>query len=96
MYRYNSMDIFFALEDSNRRQIIEMLATRGQLSASQISKMFYVSPPAISQHLKVLREADLVKVEKKEQKRLYSINPEKMLELETWAKKLQTVKFTKI
>ena len=65
-----------------------MLAARGQLSASQISHKFQVTPPAISQHLKVLREAKLVDMEKHAQMRLYTINPDKISELEGWAKKM--------
>ena len=56
----NTYDIFNALAEPTRRDIIEMLATKGQLSASDISTSFKVSAPAISQHLKVLREARLV------------------------------------
>jgi len=44
------------------------------------------SPPAISQHLKTLREANLVRVEKRAQKRIYYVNPEPMKELENWVK----------
>ena len=51
------MDVFSALAEPNRRRIMEMLASKGQLSASDISQRFAVSPPAISQHLKVLRDA---------------------------------------
>jgi DNA-binding transcriptional ArsR family regulator len=82
------MDIFSALAEPTRRNIIEMLAVKGQLSATDISNKFHISPPAISQHLKVLREANLVQMEKKAQQRLYKINPEKMGELEEWIKKL--------
>ena len=45
-----------------------------------------MSAPAISQHLKVLREARLVRVEKRAQHRIYYVNPEPMKELETWIK----------
>lgn len=78
------MDIFSALAEPNRRHIIEILASHGQLSASDISDKFNITPPAISQHLKVLREAKLVQVEKKAQQRIYKINPRKMDELEQW------------
>lgn len=80
------MDKFSALADPTRRTILEMLARRGQLSATEISDKFQVSPSAISQHLKVLREANLVQMEKRAQQRLYQINPEAMVELEAWAK----------
>lgn len=82
------MDIFTALAEPTRRNIVELLAMKGQLSASDISSKFNVSPPAISQHLKVLRDTNLVRVEKRAQQRIYKINPEKMHEIEVWIKKL--------
>jgi DNA-binding transcriptional ArsR family regulator len=86
---YNApVDIFNALADPTRRKIIELLADSGPLSASDICSRFPVSPPAISQHLKLLREAQLVQVEKQAQQRIYRINPQAMLELEDWAKRL--------
>ena len=84
---YNvAMDRFDALADPNRRKIIELLANHGELSATQICDRFKVSPPAISQHLKILREANLVTMQKKAQQRIYQVNPDAMLELESWAK----------
>jgi len=82
------MDVFYALADPTRRKILELLASRGRMSATEIYKHFAVSPPAISQHLKVLREARLVMMEKHAQQRLYQINPQAMLELENWSKRL--------
>ncbi len=81
------MDLFSALSDPTRRNIIEMLASSGQLSASDISDKFSVSPPAISQHLKVLRNANLVQMEKRAQKRIYQINPK----AKDWVKKMMTL-----
>jgi DNA-binding transcriptional ArsR family regulator len=49
---------------------------------------FYVSASAISQHLKVLREANLVEMEKQAQKRIYQINPDAIYEIEEWVKKM--------
>jgi DNA-binding transcriptional ArsR family regulator len=87
---YNTgMDKFHALADPTRRQIIENLAKYGQLSATEIAAQFPISPQAISQHLKILREAGLVQVEKRAQQRIYRIDPEAMLELEDWARKLR-------
>ena len=88
MLYYAAMDIFSALAEPTRRSILEMLASHGQLSATAISRKFRVSPPAISQHLKILREARLVLMEKHAQQRIYAINPEAMSELEEWAKKM--------
>jgi DNA-binding transcriptional ArsR family regulator len=83
------MDSFHALADPTRRKIIEILARKGQLPATEIYEHFDVSPQAVSQHLKVLRQANLVRVEKQAQQRLYQINPAAMLELEDWARQLR-------
>ncbi len=82
------MDMFYALAEPNRRRIVEMLANRGQLSASDICDKFDVSPPAISQHLKILREARVVNMEKRAQQRIYQINPQAMLQLQEWAEQI--------
>jgi DNA-binding transcriptional ArsR family regulator len=82
------MDQFVALADSTRRQIIEMLAEHGELSAGDISSSFSMSAPAISQHLKALRDAKLVLMEKRAQQRIYRLNPDAMLELEVWIHRL--------
>src|SRR5438094_4256699 len=82
---YNiSMDMFVALDDPTRRAILEILASSGELSATAIYEHFAVSPQAISQHLKVLREARLVVMEKRAQKHLYRLNPQTLSQFETW------------
>jgi DNA-binding transcriptional ArsR family regulator len=82
------MDIFTAVADPTRRTIIELLAGGDQLSATSIGSHFKTSLAAISQHLKVLREARAVIVEKQAQQRLYSINPDTMHQLEVWASQM--------
>ncbi|HET9221576.1 MAG TPA: metalloregulator ArsR/SmtB family transcription factor [Roseiflexaceae bacterium] len=82
------MDAFAALADPTRRQILELLARDGPISATEIVGHFHISPPAISQHLKVLREAHLVHMDKRAQQRIYRINPDALLELERWATRL--------
>ncbi|GAC1565182.1 MAG: metalloregulator ArsR/SmtB family transcription factor [Ktedonobacteraceae bacterium] len=78
------MDMFVALADPTRRNILEILATSGELSATAIYERFPVSPQAVSQHLKVLREAHLVEMEKRAQKRLYRLNPQTLSQFEEW------------
>lgn len=82
------MDVFYALAEPTRRSIIETLADSGQLPASAIARKFRSSPSAISQHLKVLREAKLVRMEKRKQQRIYYLNPEAIMELENWARQM--------
>jgi len=93
------VDGFSALGDPTRRKILEMLAARGELSAGEIYAKFPISHPAISQHLKVLRQAGLVEVEKRAQQRLYRINPEALAEMEGWLQqttKLWTERFERL
>ncbi len=78
------MDMFVALSDSTRRAILELLASCGELTATDIYGHFPVSPQAVSQHLKVLREAKLVVMEKRAQKHLYRLNPQTLSQFETW------------
>ena len=82
------MDVFGAIAQPTRRSILEMLAEGGQLTASQISQGFRVSAPAISQHLKILRQAQLVRMHKHRQQRIYQINPEAVHEVEDWARQM--------
>ncbi len=81
---YDDMDKFSALAETTRRKMLELLAEGGPLSARDISAQFTISPPAVSQHLKILREAGLVHMEKKAQQRIYHINPEALHEVEAW------------
>ncbi len=83
------MDMFVALADPTRRNILELLATRGELAATAIYEQFPVSPQAVSQHLKVLREANLVEMEKHAQKRLYRLNPQTLSQFEAWVQQMQ-------
>jgi DNA-binding transcriptional ArsR family regulator len=83
------MDMFVAIADQTRRNILELLANSGELPATAIYENFPVSPQAVSQHLKVLREAHLVEMEKRAQKRLYRLNPETLSEFEEWVKQVQ-------
>ena len=78
------MDTFVALADPTRRRILELLAINGELPATAIYEQFPVSPQAISQHLKVLREAHLVEMEKRAQKHVYRLNPHTLSQFEVW------------
>ena len=68
-----------------------MLAEGGQLTVSDIARRFRLSPPAISQHLKILREARLVRMHKHRQQRIYQINPEAVQQVEAWVKNIEAL-----
>ena len=80
--------MFYALADPTRRNIVELLATNGQMTATDICNNFTMSHPAVSQHLRVLREAELVHLEKSAQRHIYSLNPDAIRELEEWVKQM--------
>jgi DNA-binding transcriptional ArsR family regulator len=82
------MPPFAALAEPTRQRIVEMLAVR-ERSAGEIAQACAASAPAISQHLKVLREARLVRVRAEAQRRIYQLSPEGVAELEVWVKQIK-------
>ena len=77
------MDRFVALADPTRRRMVELLGS-GERTAGAIGELFPISAPAVSQHLKVLRESGLVRVRIDGQRRIYSLDPEGFQEMEAW------------
>jgi len=77
------MDALAALADPTRRRIVELLG-RGERSAGDLVGEFDVSAPAISQHLKALREAGLVQVRVDAQRRIYALDPAGLDEIDAW------------
>lgn len=63
-----------ALGDPTRRRLFERLR-QGPCSVTELISIVPITQPAVSQHLKVLRQAQLVKVEKRGQQRIYHLNP---------------------
>jgi DNA-binding transcriptional ArsR family regulator len=82
------MQVLTALADPTRQRIVEMLAAR-ELSAGDIADKFDVSAPAISQHLKVLRDAKLVRVRVDAQRRIYALDQEGFEEMEEWLARIR-------
>lgn len=77
------MDSFTALSDPTRRRIVELLG-EGERPAGAIVAAFGMSAPAISQHLKVLKACRLVRVRVDGQRRIYSLDPDGLDEMEGW------------
>ncbi len=78
-----AMQAFAALGDPTRQRIVEMLAAR-ELSSGEIARRFDMTAPAVSQHLKLLREAGLVQVRRDAQRRIYALDPAGLAELDAW------------
>jgi len=72
-----SRDAYTAIADPTRREILELLLTRGVLPAGEIANHFSrASRPGISRHLRVLRECGVVTVERVGKSQNYALNPE--------------------
>lgn len=75
---------FAALADDTRLAIVEQLIAEGELPAGDLAPGAGISPPAISRHLKVLREAGLVQQRALGTRRLYSARPEGLRIIADW------------
>jgi DNA-binding transcriptional ArsR family regulator len=84
------MQSLAAIADPTRRRIVELLAVR-ERSAGELVDNFDMSAPAISQHLKVLREAGLIVTRADGQSRIQSLNPAGFDELERWLDKTRAL-----
>jgi DNA-binding transcriptional ArsR family regulator len=84
------MESLLAIADPTRRRIVELLAVR-ERTAGELVGEFDMSAPAISQHLKVLREAGLVTVRAEGQTRIQALSPDGFSDLEAWLEKTRSV-----
>ena len=76
-------DVIDALADPTRRQLLERL-TAGPLSAGELARGFPMSRPAVSQHLRVLREAKLITERREGTRRIYRLDSSGLTQLRTY------------
>lgn len=72
-----------ALADDGRRTLLEALAD-GPATAGELAALLPIARPGVSRHLRVLREAGLVDVRREAQRRVYSLSPEPLAEINDW------------
>jgi DNA-binding transcriptional ArsR family regulator len=77
------MDVFSAVADPARREVLSALA-RGDLSAGEVAALFPISRPAVSRHLRVLREAGLVHDELVGRRRVYRLDLDGLAPVTAW------------
>jgi DNA-binding transcriptional ArsR family regulator len=75
--------VFEVIAEPNRRAILGMLMA-SQQSVGDIERELRMSQPAVSKHLRVLREAGFVEATVDAQRRLYRLRPEPLQELDEW------------
>ena len=76
-------DVFQAIADPTRRQIIGLLA-RQPMNLNKITKNFEVSRPAISNHIRILQECGLIVIEQAGRERYCKIKPDQLKEIADW------------
>jgi DNA-binding transcriptional ArsR family regulator len=72
-----------ALADESRRTMLETL-TGGPATAGELAALLPIARPGVSRHLRVLREAGLVEVRQEAQRRVYSLRPQPLAEIDEW------------
>ncbi len=81
----SSWDVYKAIADPNRRIVLDLLA-RGEQSVSAIHLRVDLTQPALSQHLKVLRDVGLVRQRRQGREQIYALNPKPLKEVTDWLK----------
>ena len=77
------MDVFTALSDPERRQLLQHLRT-GERTAGELVRSCGAAQPAVSKQLRALRESGLVRVRKDAQRRWYALEPEGLAAVDAW------------
>ena len=76
-------DVFRAVADPTRRRLLDRLANGGE-SMMKLAESFEMSLPAVSQHLKVLRDAGLIEERREGRLRIYTLVPGPLREVSDW------------
>ena len=80
----NGMDaVLHALADESRRTVLEILRDH-PASAGELAEAIPIARPGVSRHLRVLREAGLIEARPEAQRRIYSLRPEALIEVDEW------------
>jgi DNA-binding transcriptional ArsR family regulator len=75
--------VWHALADESRRTVLEILRHH-PASAGELAEALPIARPGVSRHLRVLREAGLVDVRQDAQRRIYTLRPESLVEVDEW------------
>jgi DNA-binding transcriptional ArsR family regulator len=79
-------DVFNAIAEPRRRQIVELLAKRGALDVGTLVGAMRLPQPSVSKHLGVLRKVGVVAMAKQSKQRVYSLEPEQLKTVHDWVK----------
>ena len=82
--------VLHALADGSRRTVLDVLS-RGEATAGELAALLPIARPGVSRHLRVLREAGLVEVRQDAQRRVYSLRPEPLAEVDDWLERYRSL-----
>jgi DNA-binding transcriptional ArsR family regulator len=81
------MDTFSAVADPRRRAMLDLLVKRERSAGELVSAFPDISQPAVSKHLRILKEEGLVDMRVQAQQRIYTLQPNGLAELDAWIAK---------
>lgn len=84
-------DVFNAIAEPRRRQIVELLARRGALAVGALVLALGLPQPAVSKHLRVLREVGVVTVAKQGKQRVYNLEAGQLKTVHDWVRTFESL-----
>jgi len=81
--------IYSAIADPTRRALLERLGREGERTVTQLLQPLTISQPAVSKHLRILREAGLVGSRKMGRQRLYVLRSDRLREIHQWVSQFE-------
>ncbi|MCG8374160.1 MAG: metalloregulator ArsR/SmtB family transcription factor [Balneolales bacterium] len=79
-------DVFQGIADPTRREIIALLAEGKPLNLNAIADQFEISRPAISKHIKILEECNLIDIQQTGRERICELKPDELNPVSDWVK----------
>ncbi|MHA6617604.1 ArsR/SmtB family transcription factor [Pseudonocardia sp. DLS-67] len=78
------MDVFEAVAEPHRRALLDLLAERERAAGELVASLPALTQPAVSRHLRILREVGLVEVRPDGQRRIYALRADRLIEIDSW------------
>jgi len=78
------MDVFEAIAEPSRRELLDLLSERERAAGELVAHLHQLPQPAVSRHLRILREVGLVEVRPDGQRRIYTLRADRLIEIENW------------
>lgn len=83
------MDVFEVVAEPHRRAILDLLAGQPRPAGEIVNAFPALTQPAVSRHLRVLREAGLVEARAAAQQRIYALKPDRLAEMDAWLERFR-------